>query len=245
MIEGNCGSTKVLYCYVIELDEHRAVRSHDVVVRSTGGVSKPDSSDNTVDSIANCSEAVWRPDERKEVLTKAEVQIEARIAELEPRARQGDVEATIALAEISGNLGPLQVLARKGNPTAAYALYEKLSREPKAIADAWKWLCKIANESNGEAQTQVGYWQRTSVWQLSGDDRINSLEDIGIKPDNRVAYMWYTLADSNGDSTSNAQREYIIADMTPDEIVQAEQMVRDWKPGDCPSTEHRLGVLGL
>ena len=31
------------------------------------------------------------------------------------------------------------------------------------------------------------------------------------------------------------------ADMTPDEITQAQQMVRDWKPGDCPSAVHRLG----
>jgi hypothetical protein len=29
--------------------------------------------------------------------------------------------------------------------------------------------------------------------------------------------------------------------MTESDLAQAEQMVRDWKPGDCPSAEHRLG----
>ncbi len=56
--------------------------------------------------------------------------------------------------------------------------------------------------------------------------------------------MWYVLADSNGDSNASDGREFVKADMTPEDIVQAEQMVRDWKPGDCPSAEHRLGPSG-
>ncbi len=32
--------------------------------------------------------------------------------------------------------------------------------------------------------------------------------------------------------------------MTPNGFAQADQMVRDWKPGDRPSADHRLGVPG-
>jgi len=56
--------------------------------------------------------------------------------------------------------------------------------------------------------------------------------------------MWYTLAASNGNSRAETLRGYVAAEMTPEEISQAEQMARDWTPGDCPSAERRLGLPG-
>jgi hypothetical protein len=64
---------------------------------------------------------------------------------------------------------------------------------------------------------------------------------LGTYKDNQIAYMWYGLAASNGSTVALTLREFAEADMTPDEITQAKQMIRDWKLGDYPSAEHRLG----
>ncbi len=49
--------------------------------------------------------------------------------------------------------------------------------------------------------------------------------------------MWYTLAISNGDESALDDRIYYVAELlTETEVAQAEQMARDWKPGDCPGT---------
>jgi hypothetical protein len=68
---------------------------------------------------------------------------------------------------------------------------------------------------------------------------------LGTYKDNQIAYMWYGLAASNGSTVALTLREFAEADMTPDEITQAKQMIRDWKLGDYPSAEHRLGGAGV
>lgn len=188
-------------------------------------------------------QAAIEADVMGESIFQAEVR-DARIERLELRSGRGDVESTIELAELTGNLAPLTALAEKGNPTSAYALYEQLSRKEKSFSVGWRWLCKIANEGDGKAQAEVGYWHRTSVWQYSGDERLNWLPSIGVNPDNRVAYVWYTLADADVADKALTEREFVISDMRDYGITQAEQMLRDWKPGDCPSAEHRLGPPG-
>ena len=229
------GGTKGLYCYVIELDEDHIVKGYDVIVRMPGGITTRDSSDYAVDPIADCSEAVWKPDERKEVLTKT--------ADLEARVEHGDTEAAIELAELTGNLAPLEERATEGNPAAAYAYYEHLSRERQTFAEAWRWLCKAASNGYGNAQAEVGRRHNPKLWFFTRQAQWLQ-DEVGIQPDNRIAYMWYTLADSNGGSAADGARDQVVPDMTADEITQAEQMVRNWKPGDCPSAEHRLGVRG-
>jgi hypothetical protein len=83
------------------------------------------------------------------------------------------------------------------------------------------------------------------MWKHSQHESIEWLrEDIGVRPDDHVAYMWYTLAGANGSPVALHLREYVARDMTSTDITKAEQMTRDWKPGDCPSAEHRLGMPG-
>jgi hypothetical protein len=226
-------STEIFHCYVIELDENHVVQGYNVIDNAPRGTRR-DSSDEQVAPIADCAAAVLTPDERKE----------ARIAELEARAKAGDTEAIIELAELTGNLAPMKVLANEGNLTLAFAVYKQLSQEAETTADAWRWLCLAANGSNGDAQGRVGHWHSTLVWQW-GMERLDWLRDeVGIQPDNRVAYMWYILAAASGNSSEDESRESVAEEMTSDEIFQAEQMARDWKPGDCPTVEHRLSVPG-
>ena len=106
----NTGKTKVLYCFVIELDEDHIVRGNEVIDSALVGTRR-DSSDDSVAPIADCSEAVWKPDDRKEVLTKT--------AYLEVQAESGSRAAALALATQFDDLTYLNALARGGDIEAA------------------------------------------------------------------------------------------------------------------------------
>lgn len=98
-IDGDCGTSKVMYCYVVELDEDRIVEDHDVIARSPGALSKRDSFDNTLDEVANCSEVVWKPHERKRVVTKQEAESVVKASQSEAGLREDDTGPTIEHAE--------------------------------------------------------------------------------------------------------------------------------------------------
>jgi hypothetical protein len=134
----NTGKTKVLYCFVIELDEDHIVHGNEVIDSALVGTRR-DSSDDSVAPIADCSEAVWKPEDRKEVLTKTaylEVQAEAGsraaalalatqfddITYLKALAKDGDREATFLLAREFHVETGLKVLARQGDIEAAKEL---------------------------------------------------------------------------------------------------------------------------
>ena len=337
----DAGMSKVFVCYVIEFDENQIVQDYDVMVRHPRGEIRRDSSEYTVDPIANCLEAVWDPHERKEVLTKTailEMQAEAgdRAAALvlasefdditylkalakegdreatfllarefhvetglKVLARQGDIEAAKELVILTGEstealrglaesgdlaaatllaryaneLGPLrslaesgnyeaeytlaeefegdinvEKLAEKGNYVAAYERYQRLRSGSETALTAWRWLCSAANAGYSKAQAEVGHWHTSTSWEnwRGWHERgLNLLRKAGVQPDSQIAYMWYTLAVSNGDESTLSARDYYVAELlTDNEIAQAKQMARDWKPGDCPSAEHRLGPPG-
>lgn len=163
---------------------------------------------------------------------------------LEKAASEGDLTAARELAATHGIYTPLTTLASldapkvSGDPNAAWALFKDMypsSRVEEEVV-AWKALCTAAGMNHPAAQSEVGYWHRTDVWENLMDGRDVSLRTADFRPDNRLAYMWYTLAAENGDSDAVRHREYVIsADMTPLQIMEAEQMAQDWKPGDCPN----------
>ncbi len=165
-------STDILHCYVIELGENHVVQRYTVMDNALRAT-KRDSSDEQVAPIAECAAAVWEPDERDEILAmkatadrdartaELEAQHKARIAELEAPAEAGDTVAIIELAELTGNLAPLKVLANEGNSTLAFVVYNPLSQEAETIADAWRWLCLAADGGHNDAQRIVGNWHRT------------------------------------------------------------------------------------
>jgi TPR repeat protein len=318
--------TNVFHCFVMELNQNHVVQGYNVVDNTPRGTRR-DSTDEQVTPIANCAEAVWEPEERNEILAmRAAADREARIAELEAQAEQGNTDAAVELAELTGNLAPLRTLAEKGDRDSAIELarltgettgtlralaengdraaaiflarlqkesgpliflaekgdyeaahilaaefddYSYLTRlakegdyvvayeqylnfrntgEPSEFSAAWNWLCSAANAGYSKAQAEVGFRHRSSSWDAWRGWNENGLEllrKVGVRPDDRIAYMWYTLAVSTGDrSTRNARDYYVAKLLTNVEISQAEQMARDWKPGDCPSEEHRFGVPG-
>jgi hypothetical protein len=157
----------------------------------------------------------------------------------------------------SGTLGSyIRYQAAHGNVDAAihlvreterrkYADYVPLSSDRLADRSAWRSLCEAANEGFIGAQLDIALWHRPPMWASMDSAKRQLLRSkIGIQPDNRLSYMWYMLAEQAGSEEAVWQLGQFKNNMTPDEIAEAEQMVRDWKPGDCPSAEHRLEAAG-
>jgi hypothetical protein len=141
----NTGKTKVLYCFVIELDEDHIVHGNQVIDSALVGTRR-DSSDDSVAPIADCSEAVWKPEDRKEVLTKT--------AYLEVQAEAGSRAAAFALATEFDDLTYLNALAKDGDREAAFLLAREFHVKTglKALAeqgdiDAASELVKLTGES--------------------------------------------------------------------------------------------------
>ncbi len=165
-------------------------------------------------------------------------------------AEKGDYEAAHILAAEFDDYSYLRRLAKEGDYVVKYEQFLNFSNagEPSEFSAAWNWLCFAANAGYSKAQVEVGWWHRSSSWDNWGDrneDGLELLRKVGVRPDNRIAYMWYTLAVATGGESTRIARDYYVAELLTDvEISQAEQMARDWKPGDCPSAEHRLSVPG-
>ena len=165
-------------------------------------------------------------------------------------AQEGDIEFAIWLAN-RGDIEPLRKIAEQDIARAQWTMYFLLQEDPKRVAEAVGWLCRAAARNHKYAQVRLGYVNRETVWRDWLDRPSTTygialawLHSKGFMPDNRVAYMWYTLAEANGEQYARYALDSLTTHMTSEEILQAEQMVRDWKPGDCPSKEHRLEPRG-
>lgn len=188
---------------------------------------------------------------------------------LEKLAENGDLAAAVFIARNAKELKPLISLAKTrdseaariledefnvyiflerdaeiGDSSAAYELYQRLRKRRNSTVDAWRWLCFAANSGYANAQAEIGSWFRSTTWEIWKDWNENSIDllrYIGVEPDNQIAYMWYTLAISNGDKSALTVRDCCITrKLSNNEIARANLMAREWKPGDCPSAHSRL-----
>ena len=195
------------------------------------------------DPNADCQLYLWNPNE-----LSGTTGIDLRkpiedVTLLKELASAGDPIAAIELAKHTGDIAPLKKLAAEGNPILAYNAIQQIALNSQTLIEVWRWLCVDVNRGDGLAQQQMGFWYRTWVKKYVDPIELErAAEQTGVYPDKRIAYMWYTLAYTNGNVDALRIRGHIVRDerMTKGEIAQAEQMVRDWKPGDCPSVEHQL-----
>jgi len=101
---------------------------------------------------------------------------------------------------------------------------------------AWEWLCSAADPGYENAQIEMACWHRESNWEFAQPDRIEWLHKANIRADDRIAYLWYTLA-SNGDDKRLRIRDNLFSEtLSKKEIAEARDMVRNWKPGLCPTS---------
>jgi hypothetical protein len=114
--------------------------------------------------------------------------------------------------------------AENGSVYAQYLLgyvYESgkhgLTADP---AQAVKWYTLAAEKGDARSQLALGY--------LLSDDKAG-------KPDLVKAHMWSNLAAAQlaGEERTAAerQRDYIGSKLSKDQLIKAQQMARDWKPG--------------
>ena len=125
--------------------------------------------------------------------------------------------------------------AELGEPDSQYEVFLLMRNAYIEPVSAWEWLCKAADLGYENAQIEVAYWHRESNWKFAQPDRIEWLHKANIRADDRIAYLWYTLA-SNGDDKRLRIRNNLFSEtLSKKEIAEAKDMVRNWKPGQCPT----------
>ena len=83
------------------------------------------------------------------------------------------------------------------------------------FASALRLLRPLAMAGDAEAQYLLG------TMYGNGD---------GMARDSKLAYMWFSLAATQGYSAAAEGRSLMATTMTAAQIADAEQLVRDWKP---------------
>ena len=123
----------------------------------------------------------------------------------------------------------------EGDAKAMYRVYLGMSYEYIEPIAAWEWLCKAADQGYENAQIEVAYWHRESNWKNAKPLRSAWMRKAGIQADDRIAYLWYTLA-AKGDDERLLIRNYLFSEtLSEKEIEEAKDMVSNWKPGQCPT----------
>ena len=106
-------------------------------------------------------------------------------------------------------------LANEGDPEAQMQLYYSSPYAP----DALRWLCRSADQAHPHAMNEMASLYRTGR--------------RGIKQDLARAYLWYSLAVRAGHEEYRWKLQEVADCMTPEQQAKAEEMLRDWRPGQC------------
>ena len=109
-------------------------------------------------------------------------------------------------------------LAEQGYEGAQYNLgfmYVKGLGVPQDYKEAVRLYRLSAEQGDAFAQYNLGvrYYNRQ-----------------GVPQDYVLAHMWWNLSDSNGNKNAIENRDIIEKRMTPQQIEEAQEMARNWKP---------------
>lgn len=167
----------------------------------------------------------------------------------------GTAKAAADHASRTRDLKPLERLVERGNLDAYFALYQNLSIDRERLKTAWTYLCHAANKGHVGARVEVGWWHMEGDRDGGDEEKLRWLqEDLNIQPDDRVAIMWYFLSEPPYVSPSEKYRwpaerlrlHWLAggANFWIHTTGESESLARRWKPGECPSAEHRLDSPG-
>ncbi|MGA3268256.1 MAG: tetratricopeptide repeat-containing serine protease family protein [Verrucomicrobiota bacterium] len=121
----------------------------------------------------------------------------------------------------------LDVAANHGHPEAsleAGQIYEDGNGVPKDEAEAARWYlkaasqkpeCKIDEDIVNNAQGRIAYMYQYGK---------------GVPQDYVEAYKWWNLAAAGGNRGAGYFRDLFAAQMTPDQIAEAQKLSREFKP---------------
>lgn len=129
-----------------------------------------------------------------------------------------DLEKAIETAENTGNIELLVQLGKsvQVDPDEQMRLYDLVRKVDFSLS--LFLLCETADSGHPEAQLEVGHWLRNSS---------------AIRRNIKRAYVWYNLPTRHGHNWNEWELRQIKAEMTSQQLSEAEQMLADWQPGQC------------
>jgi uncharacterized protein len=91
-------------------------------------------------------------------------------------------------------------------------MYEDGEGVARNYEEAMKWYLKAAERGNRDAPNNVGVMYMTGV---------------GVRRDIVKAFMWFHIA-GKGDPAGASNKKFLTKRMSPEEIVQAENLANEW-----------------
>jgi TPR repeat protein len=92
-------------------------------------------------------------------------------------------------------------------------MYKQGIGTPQDMAEAARWYRAAAEQGYARAQNNLGYMYGTGS---------------GVPQDYVLAHMWYNQAGANGIALGIKNRDKLAREMTPDQIAEAQRLVREW-----------------
>ena len=137
------------------------------------------------------------------------------------------------ISEAEAYIGEAIKLAEDGDPNTMYHIYLAMYDAYIHPVAAWDWLCKAADLGHENARIEVAYWHRKSNWALTNSGRIAWLRKAHVRPDDCIAYLWYTLAANGNEKRLGIRDDLFTETLSSGEIKEAQDMVNNWKSGQC------------
>ena len=71
---------------------------------------------------------------------------------------------------------------------------------------------------------------------MDAQKHIGDLYNFGyfcLEKDLIRAYVWYSLAKNSGSKGATEQLDYLINDLSPQQLSKAQTQLEEWEPGQC------------
>lgn len=121
----------------------------------------------------------------------------------------------------------LTVAANAGDVVAQYELGNAFCcgyGPGKSTAKALEWYCRSALQGYGPAQYALGRYYGT---------RADTSYDPSLRQELIYSYMWYSIAALQKVPLADAERDALAIDMSPRELREASDHVRNWQTQGC------------
>jgi len=111
------------------------------------------------------------------------------------------------------------VVAAQMNPYYVLSVPTHVSFKTFELNKEIKAYCPNADSGQADAQKHIG--------------DLHYLGTHGIKRDLILAYVWYSLAATGGNTEATRQLYSLIDELSPDQSDEAVRLLLDWEPGQC------------
>lgn len=135
-------------------------------------------------------------------------------------------------AEIFARREKIREIAEAGKPSAQYDYAMTFccgEDEIYSSKEMIKWLCRSARGGFADAQIELGNLYRSDKKKLGP-----LYEDKSIPTNNRLAYVWYSVASTKGKDPIATTSMYELARMMPNsDLLQAKKVVSSYPSIPC------------